>query len=216
MARNANVCKHLHLPVQSGSDRVLEAMGRGYTRDEYLTKVSWMHELIPEATVSSDFIVGFPGETEADFRLTLDLIRTVGFSFIYSFAFSARPDTRAALMEKDATLRVSDTDKRRRLQELQELQSKTTKRHLEGWVGRNAEVLVEGPSRRGGNQLTGRTSTFEIVNFYVESPADSANVEQSLIGSLADVRITAAGSHTLEGALCSARGGADAAIRGIT
>jgi tRNA-2-methylthio-N6-dimethylallyladenosine synthase len=195
VARSEVICPHFHLPVQSGSNRVLRKMGRGYTRETYLEKVGWIRDRIPAAAISTDVIVGFPSETDNDFDETMRLLDEVGYSFIYSFCYSAREGTRAASMEDSPASEVKSA----RLHRLQERQSQMTRDHLASFVGETVEVLVEGSSRRGGGQLMGRTPTFEIVNFTPnEEPGVTAEGAR-LKGEVVPVEIVAAGKHTLEG-----------------
>jgi len=190
------LCPHFHLPVQSGSDRILRKMGRGYSRKTYLEKVEKIRRLIPDAAISTDLIVGFPGETKQDFAETMSLIDEVGFTFSYSFKYSPRPDTRAFDMEDD----VSESVKSDRLARLQDKQAHFMGRNLHAWVGRTATVLVEGPSRRGGGQWMGRTETFEIVNF--EACLDQP---RELTGRSVEMEIVADRGHSLEGRILQKR-----------
>jgi tRNA-2-methylthio-N6-dimethylallyladenosine synthase len=154
-----NLCPHIHLPFQAGSDRVLDRMRRGYTRDMYLSLIHMLRDSVPDMAVTSDVMVGFPGEGEEDFQETLDLIKRVGFDGLFSFKYSDRAGTRAEKMGD----KVDEQVKASRLETLQELQREITlqkNRALEGTV---AEVLVDGPGRRPG-QVTGRTDTNKVVN----------------------------------------------------
>jgi tRNA-2-methylthio-N6-dimethylallyladenosine synthase len=189
MRTNPKVCRHFHLPVQSGSDGVLAAMRRRYTREDYLALVDRLRAAIPEIAVSTDMIVGFPGETDEDFEATLDLVRRVGFQFIYSFKYSPRPNT---LATKRMTDDVPESVKTRRIVELQRLQGALQLALHETMVGAEVEVLVEGLSRRRATELTGRTGGWLSVNF--PGPA-------SLIGRLVRVRLTAAAPNSLRGEL---------------
>lgn len=202
VSSHPKLCPHFHLPVQSGSDRVLRRMGRGYRRSTYLEKIGWIRDLVPRAAVSADVIVGFPGETEEDFEQTLSLLDEVGYTFLYSFKYSPRPNTRAASMEDD----VSEEEKSERLARLQALQAKWTEKNLDSWVGKEAAVLVEGVSRRGG-QAMGRLETFEVVNVALDEGTDVA----SLLGRVVDVSISRAGMHSLEGRLLQPVAKADVA-----
>lgn len=180
------LCEHIHLPVQSGSNRILKRMHRRYTREEYLAKVEGLRQRCPNLAVTSDVIVGFPGETEEDFQETLDLVRQVEFDDIFSFKYSNRPRTAASTFPDQ----VVEEEKARRLRELQALQKKITlakQRILEGTV---QEVLVEGPSKRSSLEWTGRTRTNKIVNF--PGPKD-------LAGKTVAVKIEAAFLHSLKG-----------------
>ena len=180
------LCEHLHLPVQSGSDRILESMNRGYTRAQYLEKVAALKHACPGIALSTDLIVGFPGETEADFRQTLDLMRAAGFDQAFSFKYSPRPQTRAAAFPEQ----VAEDVKAERLARLQAVQDELTRQSHARLVGREQEVLVEGRSKRSPQELCGRLRTNQIVNF---------NGPRELVGSLARVIITAAHPHSLKG-----------------
>lgn len=173
------LCLHLHLPVQAGSDRILQAMGRGYNRDQYLAKVARLRRVCPEIRLTSDVIVGFPGEEEADFEQTLDLLRQAQFAEIYSFIFSPREGTAAALLPDETPADV----KQQRFDRMLALQDEITRGFHTGDVGRVVPVLVEGESRQGGGQVFGRTSWNRIVNF---------KGDQSLIGSIVPVRLVEA------------------------
>jgi tRNA-2-methylthio-N6-dimethylallyladenosine synthase len=155
----AKLCSHLHLPFQAGSNRILKAMNRGYTREKYMDLIAKLKEVRPEMAVTSDVMVGFPGETREDFALTLGLIEKVEFDGLYSFKYSDREGTRAANLQH----KIPEDEKLRRLSELQLLQKRITLKKNRAMLGREAEVLVEGLSKRGG-QLTGRTSTNKVVN----------------------------------------------------
>ena len=177
---------HVHLPVQSGADRVLAAMKRGYTALEYRSIVRRLKKARPEVSLTSDFIVGFPGETEADFAATLALAGELGFDGSFSFLYSPRPGTPAAELD-DATPREQKLERLQRLQALLDAQSRAVSEAMVGGVER---VLVEGPSRKDAGELAGRTGNNRVVNF----PGDAA-----LAGRFADVRITAARAHSLRG-----------------
>lgn len=185
------IAKHLHLPVQTGSDRILRQMNRHYTRDGYLGLVERLRETVPGVGLSTDLIVGFPGETEEDFEATLELVREASYDSFYSFEYSPRPDT-AALMYEDT---LAPEIKRQRLVELQELQRGIQSRKNREWEGRTVEVLVDGFSRKTGDDVSGRTSSNQIVNFAGD---------RALIGSLVDVEITRGCGHSLYGTVCGA------------
>jgi len=182
------LANYLHLPIQSGSDRVLMLMKRGHTVLEYKQKIRRLRELRPDISLSSDFIVGFPGETERDFEDTLDLIRELNFDQSFSFIFSARPGTPAAALPDELSLAV----KKERLQRLQQLVNEQAARISRGMVGTTERILVEGTSKRGRHQLAGRTENNRVVNF--DGPADC-------IGRFVDIVITEALSHSLRGRL---------------
>jgi tRNA-2-methylthio-N6-dimethylallyladenosine synthase len=179
----------LHLPVQAGSSRTLKRMVRGYTRAEYLRKLDFVRSISPDISLSTDIIVGYPGETDADFAETISLLREVQYDSIYSFCYSERPDTPALklLLKDDVPEDVKDA----RLGEVQALQKQITLQRLSRFVGRTAEVLVEGESRHGAGQLCGRLSGNEMVNFAAPL-GDHA-------GKLLPVKIVEARSHTLVG-----------------
>ncbi len=185
------IAKHLHLPVQTGSDRILQQMNRHYTRDGYLSLVQRLRETVPGVGLSTDLIVGFPGETEDDFEATLELVREASYDSFYSFEYSPRPDT-AALMYEDT---LAPETKRRRLVELQDLQRGIQSRKNREWEGRTVEVLVDSFSRKTADDVSGRMSSNQIVNFAGAS---------TLIGSLVDVEITRACGHSLYGTVCGA------------
>ena len=180
---------HLHLPVQSGSDRILARMHRGHTRADFLDKVARLREARPGIAIGSDFIVGFPGETDADFQATLDLIEAADLDHSFSFQYSPRPGTLAAQMPDD----VPEAVKRERLAALQRLLDREAAEKAQALVGRETEVLVEGPSRKDPEgQLMGRTPCNRVVNL-PGSP--------DLIGRFARVAVTEALAHSLRGEL---------------
>ena len=181
------LCEHVHLPVQSGSSAVLKGMGRGYNRDEYLAKVDGLRRVCPDAALTTDIIVGFPGETEEDFALTMDLVEKVRYDGMYSFKYSDRPMTRASRMAG----KVDEEVKGRRLSELQARQKEITLEKNRELVGRRVEVLVEGAGGRPG-QLSGRTRTNKIVNF---------SGPQSLVRELVEVEIVESWANSLKGRL---------------
>ena len=151
---------HIHLPFQAGSDSVLRRMGRGYTRGRYMQLVEGLRRARPEIAVTSDVMVGFPGETPEDFAMTMDLVERVRFDGLFSFKYSDRDGTPAARMAG----KVSEEEKSRRLAELQSFQKEVTRAVNQSLVGRKLEVLVEGPGKRAG-QYTGRTGSNKVVNF---------------------------------------------------
>jgi tRNA-2-methylthio-N6-dimethylallyladenosine synthase len=182
------LANYLHLPVQSGSDRVLARMKRGYTRIEYKQKIRRLRAVRPDISLSSDFIVGFPGETDDDFQQTLELIADVGFDQSFSFVYSRRPGTPAASFPDEVPHEV----KQRRLETLQAQVDGQARRISETMVGSLQRVLVERPSRRDPRQLAGRTENMRWVNF--DGPA-------SLVDRFATVRITEALPNSLRGRL---------------
>ncbi len=179
------LCPHVHLPLQSGADRVLEAMGRGYTRGEYLARIDALRKVRPGMAFSSDFIVGFPGETEDDFRETLAVMGEIRFDSSFSFRFSSRPGTRAAEMKE----KVDPQEAASRLRRLQELQAAHTRERLTAQIGRQVTVLAEGASARDPGTLCGRTACNKTVNF---TPGGGE-------GALRSVLVTGAGTHSLVG-----------------
>jgi tRNA-2-methylthio-N6-dimethylallyladenosine synthase len=184
--RNRKVCRQVHLPLQSGSTEVLRRMNRGYSREEYLELVSRIRESVPEMLFSTDIIVGFPGETEADFRATCDVLERVRFAAIFSFRYSPRPYSAASRLEDDVPLEV----KRRRLVELQELQKGIQLDFHRSFVGREIEVLCGGPSPRGAGRFSGRSEGGQVVNF--DCPEDRS-------GSFVRVLVTGCGPYSLHG-----------------
>lgn len=177
---------HVHLPVQSGSDRILGAMKRGYTALEYKSIIRRLRKARPSVSIATDFIVGFPGETEADFQRTLDLVDEVGFDASFSFMYSPRPGTPAAALPDQ----VPQAEKQERLARLQEKIDTLEQRHSREMVGTVQQVLVEGPSKKDPTELSGRTSNNRVVNFRGPS---------RLVGCMVEMRITEALSHSLRG-----------------
>jgi len=180
------LANYLHLPVQSGSDRILALMKRGHTTLEYRHRIGKLREVRPDISLSSDFIVGFPGETRADFDQTLKLIGDLNFDQSFSFIYSPRPGTPAAGLPDN----VAPADKKARLHELQAQLNEQARAIAEGMVGTTQRVLVEGPSRRDPNELAGRTENNRVVNF--PGPA-------SLTGQFVDLQVTAALANSLRG-----------------
>jgi tRNA-2-methylthio-N6-dimethylallyladenosine synthase len=178
----------VHLPVQAGSDRVLAAMKRGYTVLEYKAIVRRVRAACPAISISSDFIVGFPGESDADFEATMKLIEEIGFDASFSFIYSRRPGTPAAALPDDTPHEV----KRARLQRLQARIEQQAQAISRGMVGTLQRVLVEGAARKDAAELCGRTGNNRVVNF----PGS-----RELIGRLVDVMVTTALAHSLRGEL---------------
>jgi len=185
-ARLPKLVSHLHLPVQAGSDRILMAMKRNYTALQYKSMIRKLRAARPDLHLSSDFIIGFPGETDADFEATMKLIQDVGFDYSFSFIFSPRPGTGASYMEDDTPHEV----KAARLERLQALLEKQGFENSQKMVGTSQRVLVEGHSRKDAHQLAGRTDNNRIVNF--DGPAE-------LIHQFTTVKITEALPHSLRG-----------------
>lgn len=187
MQRLPKICRHLHLPVQSGSTRVLQAMRRRYTREGYLELVQAIRAQLPDVALSTDMIVGFPGETDADFEDTLSLTREAGFHSMFSFKYSPRPNT---LADKRMADDVPEEEKTRRIVELQALQRSIQSAINAQTVGQTLHVLVDAASRRNDTELSGRTSQNTVVNF--PGPAD-------WIGRTVPVLIERAGPHSIRG-----------------
>jgi tRNA-2-methylthio-N6-dimethylallyladenosine synthase len=210
---NEKLCDHLHLPVQSGSNRVLKRMNRKYTKELYLDKVAKLRDTCPDIAITSDIIVGFPGESEADFDETLDLIRTIEFDGLFAFKYSDRPNAPAAKFEE----KVSDQQMKKRLQILLDLQETFTKKKNQALVGTCLPILAEGFSKRQSSgilnhphqavQWTGRTSTNKIVNFYQDG--NPASCDGMSPGQLVDVKIEKAYSHSLWGKLAEGKAAAE-------
>ena len=182
------LCEHMHLPVQSGSNAILRSMGRGYTREDYLEKIDALRSVCPGMAITTDIIVGFPGETDDDFADTMSLVRQVRYDGMFSFKYSDRPGTKATLLSD----KVDESVKGRRLAELQELQLQITIDSNRRLLGRKVEVLVEGRGRRYSGQLTGRTRGNKIVNF---------EGDEELIGTLVEPVIVEAWGNSLLGTL---------------
>jgi tRNA-2-methylthio-N6-dimethylallyladenosine synthase len=188
------VCKHLHLPVQSGSTRILSAMRRRHTREQYLDLVGRIRDAIPGVTLSTDMIVGFPGERAEDFDETLSLTSAVRYDSMFSFKYSPRPNTLASKRLSDD---VSPDEKTARIVALQSLQRAIQTELHEQAVGTEVEVLVDSVSRRRSRELSGRTMGNTVVNF--PAPADTPASGQSWIGRTVRVRVTRGGPHSLAG-----------------
>lgn len=185
------LCKHVHLPFQSGSDEILYRMNRRHTREQYFAWVDALRERCPDIGLSADVIVGFPGETDEDFAMTMDLIERVRFDQLFSFMYSPRPNTPARRKEQ-----ISEHVKKERLRTLQTRQSEISLEKHKALVGTTLEVLVEGPSRKGGGQLCGRTSSNKVVNFFAPDGAEAVS------GTTVEVKITQGHPNSLSGDLC--------------
>lgn len=192
MATSRVVCEHLHFPLQSGSDRVLRAMRRSYRSERYLKWLEELRDAIPDLAVSTDIIVGFPGETEDDFAETLRVVEAARFDSAYTFLYSKRPKTEAAGFLEQVDPEVAHE----RFQRLVDLQERITLAKMQAEVGRVHEVLVEGPSRKDAHRVTARTRTNKIVHLDAEGRTP---------GELLRVRIQDAHPHHLEGSLVGAR-----------
>ena len=194
---------HLHLPVQSGSDRILKLMKRGYTAAEYIEWVDKVRRHRPDISMSSDFIVGFPGESEMDFEDTLRLIDRINFDHSFSFIYSPRPGTPAETLQDDVTL----DDKKRRLSELQGRINESASRISRNMVGTTQAVLVEGPSRKDPAQYSGRTENNRVVNF------DGA---ENMVGQFLDIQIEESLPNSLRGQVVGMEFGSTQVIENFT
>jgi tRNA-2-methylthio-N6-dimethylallyladenosine synthase len=188
-ARVPKLVNHLYLPAQHGSDKILAAMKRGYTVLEYKSIIRRLREVRPDITISSDFIVGFPGETDADFEALMKLVDDIGYDNSFSFIFSPRPGTPAANLPDDTSQEV----KLGRLQRLQKVIADNTRRYSDAMVSSVQRVLVEGPSKRDPNELQGRTENNRVVNF------DGGPNSSRLVGQFIDVHITESHPFSLRG-----------------
>jgi tRNA-2-methylthio-N6-dimethylallyladenosine synthase len=196
MAELDSVCEHLHLPLQSGSDRTLARMRRGYTAERYLSRLAAARAAIPDLAVTTDIIVGFPGETDEDFERTLEVVDAASYDAAYTFVFSPRPGTAAADMLDDF---VAAEVVRERFARLEALVNRHAERHHAARVGRIEEILVEGPSKKDPDVVSGRTRQNKLVHV-AAAPGDGGS-ETLRPGTFADVRITAAADHWLRGEL---------------
>ena len=181
-----NLCNWVHLPVQSGSDRILRAMRRGHTSADYLRRIEAIKNARREIAITSDIIVGFPGETDADFRDTMSLVAKVGYHSLYIFKYSERPGTPAAKLDDD----VSKREKTARFLELENLQKRQQREIYQGYVGRDVQVLAEAVSSKDERDFTGHTTCHKVVNF----PKGSVN-----LGEIAKIRITNVKPNSLYG-----------------
>ncbi len=189
MAREEKICKQLHLPIQAGNDRVLKAMNRRYTRSEYMEKMKKIKEKMPEITLTTDIIVGFPGETNEEFTDTLEVLKEVEYDSIFSFIYSKRPGTPASVMEDV----ISAEDKKRNFDMLLTVQDEISKKKNLALLGKRVKILTEGVSKNNPNALMGRTEGGKTVNF---------EGGKSLIGSFVTVEITDAKTWSLTGRIC--------------
>ena len=189
IADNSKIARMLHLPLQSGSTKILNAMNRGYTKEEFITLAKKIKEKIPDIGLTTDIIVGFPGETEEDFQDTMDVVNEVGFENAFMFMYSKRSGTPAATMDEQ----VDEQVKSERLQQLMRLQNYKAKEESQKYLGKTVKVLVEGPSRKNPEMLTGRTSTHKIVLFKSD--------RTDLKGKFVHTRIYEAKTWTLYGEL---------------
>lgn len=185
MAENRNIARHIHFPAQSGSTRILKKMNRVYSRAQYLAIVRAYRRAMPEMKFSSDFIVGFPGENERDFQLTLSLLREVEYESVFSFIYSPRPHTKAAALAVDVPAQRA----RERLYALQELQATIQLKNNRLLVGKTIDVLVCEKHPKKAGEMIGRSESYRVVNFASQTP----------VGEFTQVRITGAGPHSLRG-----------------
>lgn len=200
--RLKKLCNHIHLPVQSGSNAILKRMNRKYTREDYMERVAQLRTVCPDIAVTTDFIVGFPGETSEDFDQTLDLIQRVRFDTFFAFEYSDRPEAPASRFDG----KLDSLEKNRRLRELHDLQSRITRETYERLVGSTVIVLVEGMSKKdrqedpltqAGKEFSGRTPENRIINFIIDK--DPTVTLDSLYGQLMPVRIEKACANSLWG-----------------
>ena len=189
IAKNSKIARMLHLPLQSGSTKILDAMNRGYTKEEYIKLAKKIKEKIPDIGLTTDIIVGFPGETDEDFQDTMDVVNEIGFENAYMFMYSKRTGTPAATMENQ----VDEKVKNERLQKLIRLQNMKAREESQKYLGQTIKVLVEGPSRKNPKMLTGRTSTHKVVLF--------KNNGKNLKGKFVNIKINDAKTWTLYGEL---------------
>lgn len=189
------LCNHIHLPVQSGSDRVLERMNRKYTRSTYIERIEKLRAVRPDIAVTSDMIVGFPGETDEDFEMTLDLVKTIGYDGLFAFKYSDRPHAPAV----DFSDKVPEDVKKKRLDRLLRLEKSLSQMRNDAYMGRIEWVLVEGMSKKNGEdgitQWSGRTSSNKVVNFTIPQDMNNNNV----VGQLMAVHIERCLPHSLWG-----------------
>ena len=187
IAKYDNIMPYIHLPIQSGSDRILKLMGRKYTKKEYITLFNKIKEKIPNVAISTDIIVGFPGETEEDFNETLDVVNKLKYDLAYTFIFSKREGTPAASMED----KVSEEENHERLAKLNELVNKYALENNQKYLNKVVPVLVEGPSDKEG-KLMGYTDNMKLVN---------VAADESYIGKIINVKITEVKTWSLEGTI---------------
>ncbi|MDF2839499.1 MAG: tRNA-i(6)A37 thiotransferase enzyme MiaB, partial [Clostridia bacterium] len=186
MGQCKKVCEQLHLPFQAGSNKILKAMNRKYTKEEYLQKIDKVKEMLPGVALSTDVIVGFPGETDDDFEETLDVINKVGFDQAFTYIYSRRIGTAAATMENQ----INDEQKHKNFEKLVKLQNDIGREINETYLNKIVEVLVEGPSKSDSTKFTGRSRTGKVINF---------SGQNAMIGQLVHVKITDIYSWFLNG-----------------
>ncbi len=200
IAEEPNVCRHIHLPVQSGSNDVLKRMNRKYTREWYLGRVEAIRRLVPDCAISTDIFVGYCGETEDDHRLSLSLMREVGYDSAFMFKYSERPGTYASTHFPDD---IDEEVKIRRLNELIAVQNELSLAANQAWIGREAKILIEGVSKRSREELFGRTEQNKVVIVPREFTAPDGETHHLHIGQTLTVRILEASSATLKGEVVS-------------
>ena len=199
--RLEKLCRHIHLPVQSGDDEILKRMNRKYNRDDYLEKIRRLRRACPDIAITSDFIVGFPGETDRQFQATLDLIETVQYDGLFAFMYSDRPNAPATSFGD----KIDASVKKDRLHALLILQETITKKKHRDMVGQTRQILIEGPSRNDSNcdsknrRWSGRSSSNHIIHF--DLPEEITNAKELLTGRFADIMIEGAYAHSLWGRL---------------
>jgi tRNA-2-methylthio-N6-dimethylallyladenosine synthase len=186
IAREEKVCNHIHLPVQSGSSKVLQEMNRKYDREQYIQLVDRIRQAIPQVAITTDIIIGFPGETEEDFEDTLDLMQRCQFDLAFTFLYSTREHTPAS----ERTDQIPDDVKHQRMNRLLEVHHQISRKQNEKMLGTVVKVLVEGWSKNNPLRVSGRTETAKLVNF----PGD-----ERMIGNIVQVRITDAKTFSLDG-----------------
>ena len=186
ISKSNKVCKHLHLPIQSGSDRILKAMNRRYNREKYLELIERVREQIPDISITTDIIVGFPGETDEDFTDTLDMMERVRYDSAFTFIYSPRSGTPASKMSEQ----IDEKIKKERLQILMSVQDRISKEINDAMYGKTYEVLVEGLSKNKEDMYAGRTRGNKLVNF---------TATEDVIGKTVKVKITKPRTWTLEG-----------------
>lgn len=189
MKDSEKICRQLHLPVQAGSNSVLKRMRRNYTREKYLEKISIIKELMPDISLSTDIIVGFPGETDKDFQKTLDVLKEVEYSNIFSFRYSPRPYTKASFWKDSVPLSI----KRERLIQVQSLQKSIQLNNNRKLIGSRMKVLCTGYSKKDRNKYTGRNQGFQVINF-------SSDID--FLNQFVTVQITGCGPYSLHGKIC--------------
>lgn len=189
MKESNKICHQLHLPLQSGSSSVLKKMNRGYTREDYLKKVTMLRDFMPDISLSTDIIVGFPGESEEDFQDTLKILKIIGFTNIFSFRYSPRPRTSAAINDKN---NVPFDEKKKRLIELQAFQKQLQLEMNESLIGQEMKVLCAGKSKKNPEVLSGRNEAYQVINF---------KAKYDCTGQFVRIKITSCGPYSLFGEL---------------